>query len=90
MVLEVETIPWRDIPQAGAAKGKPDRGRAPDAGSRAHDDCDTAEVLGVTGDWVYQGQERDTPGTGVWGEAAKFRWSALLGPRVLCLYGWTG
>jgi hypothetical protein len=37
----------------------------PDVGSCAYDDCDTAEVLGVSGDWVYQGKERDPPGPGV-------------------------
>jgi len=26
--------------------------------SRAHDDCDTAEVRGVAGDWLHQGKER--------------------------------
>src|SRR5205807_9646457 len=39
--------------------------RASAARSRAHDDRDTAEVRGVAGDWVYQGEERDSPGTGV-------------------------
>src|SRR5512145_1687878 len=81
VVRTVEAIPWRGISQAGTAKGKPDRGRAPDAGSRAYDDCDTAEVFGIAGDWVYQGQERDPLGAGVWGETAEFCWPALLGQR---------
>src|SRR6202044_2822786 len=40
----VETTPRGGVSQTGAAKGKPDRRRAPDAGSRSHDDFDSAEI----------------------------------------------
>ena len=89
VVRAVEAIPWRGVSQAGAAEGMPDRGRSSDVGSRAHDDCDTTEILGIAGNWIYEGQERDPSGPSVWGEATKFCWSALLGPRILCLDGWT-
>ncbi len=45
-----------EVPQAGGAERESDRRRVPDAGSRAHDDCDSAEVCGVASDWVYQGE----------------------------------
>ena len=30
------------------------------AGPRAHDDFDTAQIRGIPGDWIHQGQERDS------------------------------
>jgi REP element-mobilizing transposase RayT len=36
----------------------PGRRRAPDGGPRAHDDLDSAEVLGGAGGRVHQGEER--------------------------------
>jgi len=58
--------------------------------SRAHDDRDSAEVRGVASDWFYQGEERDSPGAGVWGEEEELRRSAFLGARVLRVHGGTG
>ena len=89
VVRAFEAVPWRSFSQAGAVTAKPPAARASDAGSRTYDDCDTAEILGIAGDWLYQGQECDTSSASVWGEAAKFRWSALLGQRIFCLDGWT-
>ena len=48
------------------------RRRAPAARSRAHDDHDPAEVRGVAGGWVYQGEERDSLGTCVWERKRNF------------------
>jgi len=56
---------WASVSQARAAEGEHDRRRAPDARSRAHDDLDPAEVRGLAGDRVHQGQERDSSGAGV-------------------------
>ena len=39
--------------------------------SCAHDDLDTAEVCGVAGGGVHQGQERDPPGAGVRRDGSK-------------------
>ena len=33
--------------------------------------CNPAEVRGVAGDRLYQGQERDSSGSGVWGAQAQ-------------------
>lgn len=52
----VETAPRGGVSQAGATKGKQDRRRPPDAGSRSHDDFDSAEICGLAGGRVYQGQ----------------------------------
>jgi toxin FitB len=56
-----------------------------DAGSRAHDVVDSAEVCGIAGSRVYQGCECDLSGAGVWREEAKLRGSEFLGQRILCL-----
>ena len=80
----------RSVPQAGCAEGESNRRRAPAARSRAHDDRDTAEVRGVPGDWVYQGEERDSLGSGVWGEEEKLCGPAFLGARVLRVHGGAG
>src|SRR5262245_7742805 len=51
----------------------------------SHDDLDPTEVCGFAGDRLYQGQECDPLGPCVRGEKAQFRWTALLGQRVLRL-----
>lgn len=89
-VRGVEKAPWRGVSGTGASKGKSDRRRAFDAGPRAHDAIDTAEILCVAGGGVHQGKERDPSGQGVCRAQKEFCGSALLGARVLCLDGWTG
>src|SRR6516164_11104765 len=69
----------RGVPQAGGAEGVEDRGRALDAGSRAHVDLDTAEVRGVASGGVHQGQERDPSRPCVRGKEAQLCRAALLG-----------
>jgi putative transposase len=54
--------PGRGIPQARGAERSKDRGRASDARPRSHDDLDAAEIRGVTGSRLHQGQERDPLG----------------------------
>src|SRR5580692_1823828 len=68
----VETTPRGGVSQTGAAKGKPDRRRAPDAGSRSHDDFDSAEIRGLSGGRIYQRQECDPFGPCIRGEEAHF------------------
>src|SRR5271157_4939772 len=82
-VRGTETARGRGVPQVGGAERESHRRRAPDARSRAQDDCDSAEVCGVASDWVYQGQERDSLGAGVRGEEEKLCGSAFLGARAL-------
>ena len=55
------------VPDAGETKGMPDRGRPFDAGPCAYDDIDTTQICSVSGDRVYQRQERDPHGR-VYGE----------------------
>jgi len=40
----------------------PSRGRSPDVRPRAHDAADSAEVRGVAGGGLHQGQECDSVG----------------------------
>src|SRR5208283_1954843 len=65
-------------------------GGALDARPRSHDDLDPAEVRRFAGDWLHQGQERDTPGPSVWRKTTEFRWAKLLGARVFRIDGWAG
>src|SRR3984885_5890998 len=81
----VETTPRGGVSQTGAAKGKPDRRRAPDAGSRSHDDFDSAEIRGLSGGRIYQRQECDPFGPCIRGEEAQFCGTAFLGEGVLRL-----
>ena len=57
------------------------------AGSCAYDDIDTAKVCSCTGCRLHQGQKRDPYSPAVFGKNEKLCGSALLGERVLCLYG---
>jgi hypothetical protein len=43
-----------------------DRGGSLDAGPCTHPYLDTAEIRGVTGDWVHEGQKRNPLGRDVW------------------------
>src|SRR6516164_8612214 len=49
-----------------------------------------AEVCGVAGGRVHQGQERDPSRPCLRGEEAQLRWAALLGQRVLRQHGGAG
>lgn len=65
-------------------KGEPSRRSTPDARPRAHVAGDTAEVRGIAGGGVHQGEERDSSGPGVCRAQAQLCRAALLGQRVLC------
>lgn len=74
-----KSVVHRQVSGIGDAKREPDRGRSPDTRSHAHANCDTAEVRGIAGDWVYQGQKRDPSGSGLQRESAELRRAAFLG-----------
>jgi len=59
-VRRLEAIFGRSISPIGRAEGEPDRRGAPDAGSCAHDDSDPAEICGVTGRGIHQGEKCDS------------------------------
>jgi len=61
-------------------KEEPGRGRAFDGGSRAHDAVDSAEVRGIAGGGIHQGEECDPLGAGVRGAQAQFRRTEFFGP----------
>jgi hypothetical protein len=75
---------WGSVPNARGAEGESDRGGQFDVRPRTHDDCDTAEVLGIEYGGVDKGQERDSFGTGLWGAQAEFCRAAFLGSRIFC------
>ena len=55
-----------------------------------HAAVDSAEIRGVTGRWVHQGQERDPLGPGLWRAQTQLRGPAFLGPWVLRQHGRPG
>ena len=83
VVCGIAVIPWGNLPPTGQTEGEPDRGRAPAARPRAHDDRHSAQVRGVAGDWVYQREECDSLGAGVRGAEEEFCGAAFLGARIL-------
>jgi hypothetical protein len=89
-VRRTAQVPWRGFPKAGGTERKSNRGRASDAGPRAYNDRDSAEVCRVAGGWVHQGQERHPFGAGLCGAEAKLRRAACLGKRILCIDGGSG
>ena len=64
-VWRIAAPPWGSVQEAGRAEGEPDRGGTFDARPRAHDDRDPAEIRGVAGGGIHQGQERDPHGAGL-------------------------
>jgi hypothetical protein len=89
VVSGTTTSSGRGFPAACAPEGSESRGRAFDARSRAHAAVDTAEICGVAGRRVYQGQERDSFGPGLWRAQTQFRRAAFLGSRILRQHGWS-
>src|SRR5882672_1166498 len=81
---------WGGVSQAGATEREPDRGGSSSCGSRAYVDFDSAEICGVAGGWLHQGEECDPFGSGLWRKEAQLRRSALLGEGLLCLHRRTG
>jgi hypothetical protein len=73
-----ETTSWRGVSQAGAAKGKPDRRRSPDAGPRSHDDFDSAEVRGLAGGRFIKGKSAIHL-AGVYGRRSEMLWGSISG-----------
>src|SRR6267143_609143 len=68
---EVRRAFGRAAAQVGGAERESNRRRAPAARSHAPDDCDTAEVWGVTSDRVCQREEGDSSDAGVGKEEQK-------------------
>lgn len=66
VVREVAPASWRGIPAVGATEGVPDTRGAPDVGSCSHADCDTAEVRGIAGGWLPQGEKCDPRSSSIW------------------------
>lgn len=72
--LEVRRQVEKPVAGVGAAQGMRDWGRAPDGRSCAHADLDSAEVVGIASDGVYEGQERHSHSPDPLGEREKIRW----------------
>ena len=89
-VRNTEKVAGRGVPAVGRAEGAPDFGRAFDAGSRSHVDCDPAEIRCVASGRLPQGKERDPSCPGLWGKEAQLRGPELLGEGVFCVDGWAG
>lgn len=81
--------PGGGVSDIGESKREPDRRGASDAGPCAHDAIDTAEIRGVAGGGIHQGQERDPSGQGICRTQKEFCRPTLLGARVLCFDGGT-
>src|SRR5271169_5863120 len=74
---------------APCSGGWRDWGRAPDGRSCAHADVDSAEILGIASDGVYERQECHPHCADLRREAKELCGAALLGARVLGLEGGT-
>jgi hypothetical protein len=79
VVRAVAPPPRGGVSRPRAGQGEPHPRGASDARSCAHVDLDPAQVRGVTGDRVPQGQQRNRFGPSVRWAQAQFRGPALLG-----------
>src|SRR5215813_2778036 len=75
----------RGVPGAGPTEGEQGGGGASAPGSRPHVALDSAEVRGVAGGGVSQGEECNLHCAHVWREGAQLCRRAVLGAGVLCL-----
>src|SRR3954471_17559142 len=86
-LCRVATGPGAGVPGFGTTEGMRSPGRASDARPRAYAVERATEILGVGGDGIHQGQERDSHRPGVCWSAKEFRWAAFLGARLLGIDG---
>ena len=89
-VRAIAKAPEEVFRRLAQTEGEPDRRAAPDERPCAHDDRDSAEVSGVPGCRVHQGEECDSPGTGLRRAKAEFRSATLLGAGILRVDGREG
>ena len=81
----------RGVPRAGASRRRAEIEEGHLMPDHVHMMIvDSAEVRGVAGGRVHQGQERDSPGAGVRRAEAQLRGPAFLGARILRLDGGAG
>ena len=71
----------------GATEGEPSGGGASDGRSCSYHAVGAAEVLGVWGGGVHQGEERDSDRPTVHGPEEKLCGAELLGEGILCVDG---
>src|SRR5713101_10071690 len=75
----------RSMPRVGPPEGEQSGGGASAPGSRPHVALDSAEVRGVAGGGVSQGEECDLHCAHIWREGAQLCRRAVLGAGVFCL-----
>ena len=80
----------RSVSGISQAEREQDRRRASDARSRTHAAGDSPEVRCVAGGGVYESEERDLPGEGVWRAETELRWAAFLGEGIFRFHGGSG
>ena len=90
VVWTVEEVSWRSDEEAGNTKGERCYRGSSDAGSHTYAHIDPAEVFGISGDRVYEGEERDTYSSIIHGTEEEFYRPALLGQGVLREHSWAG
>jgi len=83
-VWSVEEVSWRSDEEIGHTEGEHGYRGTSDEGPYTHADIDTAEVFGIPGDRVYEGEECDTYSKGIHGSEEEFYGSAILGQGLLC------
>ena len=81
--------PGHIVSGVGTAEGMRDWGRAPHGRSCAYAAFDSAEVLGIASNGVYEGQERHPDCADLRREAKELCGAALLGTRLLGIDGGT-
>src|SRR4029450_7160599 len=72
-----------DHARVGPTKRSGGGGRALDGGSCAHVVIDPAEVFGIRGGGVYQGEERDSDRPAVYGSGEELCRAEFLGEGIL-------
>jgi len=81
---------WADHAGVGPTERERGGGRASEGGSCAHDVVDTAEVFGLRGGGVYQGEECDSDRPKIYGSDEELCRVELLGEGILRVDGGAG
>ena len=81
---------WADHGGVGPIERERGGGGASEGGSRAHDVVDTAEVFGLRGGGLHQGEERDSDRPKIFGSEEELCRVELLGEGILRVDGGAG
>lgn len=78
----------KSVSRIGGTERLKNHKREHGAGSCAHVDIDTAEVLSIRGYWIYKVEKCNSNSEAIWEQEEEFQWRTILGERICSVDSW--